>query len=110
MVRNINLRLCGATGIAAVLLFLALPSAQAQQFIVTNTDDSGPGSLRQAIIDSNTNPPATGTNFIEFSIPVVSPSPQTILLFSPLPPITSAVVIDGSSQLGLPFSPHVQLD
>ena len=36
-------------------------------FVVTTTADSGPGSLRQAILDSNA---ATGgTNTIDFAIP-----------------------------------------
>jgi hypothetical protein len=36
-------------------------------FLVSNTDDSGPGSLRQAILDANA---ATGgTSTIDFKIP-----------------------------------------
>ena len=43
-------------------------------FLVSNTGDSGPGSLRQAILDSNA---ATGaTNTIDFDIP--GPGVQTI--------------------------------
>src|SRR6516225_6219946 len=53
-------------------------------FAVTNTDDSGPGSLRQAILDSNA---ATGgTNVIDFAIS--GAGVQTIAPFSPLPAIT----------------------
>ena len=42
-------------GFAALwLAIVAATSAQAATFSVTNTDDSGVGSLRQAIVDANT--------------------------------------------------------
>jgi hypothetical protein len=40
-------------------------------FVVTNTQDSGPGSLRQAILDANNNP---GPNSISFNIPPSDPN------------------------------------
>ena len=65
-------------------------------FVVTTTADSGPGSLRQAILDSNA---ATGaTNTIDFDIP--GHGVQPIDLASPLPPITNPVSIDGTSEPG----------
>ena len=65
-------------------------------FVVTNTSDAGPGSLRQAIFDSNTTPGATNT--IEFTIP--GAGIHTINTTSPLPPVTTPAVIDGWSQPG----------
>ncbi len=48
------------TGLACVAtlgLALSAPvSTQAATFTVTNTNDSGPGSLRQAVLDANANP------------------------------------------------------
>ncbi len=65
-------------------------------FLVSNTGDSGPGSLRQAIVDSND---ATGgTNTIDFDIP--GSGVQTIEPLTPLPPITTSVLIDGTTQPG----------
>ncbi|WP_414590445.1 DUF4347 domain-containing protein [Anabaena sp. CCY 9614] len=64
-------------------------------FIVTNTNDSGSGSLRQAILDANAN---SGTDTINFSIP--GSGVQTINLTSELPTITGTVIIDGYSQTG----------
>ncbi|MEZ5384269.1 MAG: right-handed parallel beta-helix repeat-containing protein [Prosthecobacter sp.] len=60
---------------------------------VTNTNDSGSGSLRQALLDANANPDA---DRIAFAIPggVV----PTIAPTSPLPEITEPVLIDGWSQ------------
>ena len=63
--------------------------------MVTNTNDSGAGSLRQAINDANTNP---DTKTIEFNIPGTCPrliSPET-----PLPPLTEPVSILGYTQPG----------
>jgi hypothetical protein len=64
-------------------------------FTVTNPDDSGAGSLRQAIYDANAN---GGTNTIDFDIP--GSGPQVITPLSALPPITSPVTIDGYTQPG----------
>ncbi|MFK7908082.1 MAG: hypothetical protein AB8B69_23325, partial [Chitinophagales bacterium] len=45
-------------------LFLAFSPANAATFTVSNTDDSGAGSLRQAILDANS---TAGADVIEFS-------------------------------------------
>jgi parallel beta-helix repeat protein len=75
--------------------------------VVTNTNDSGPGSLRQAILTAEANPvPSTGPNTISFAIP--GPGPHVIQVGSslgpdagqPLPAIVSPVVINGYSQNG----------
>lgn len=59
--------------------------------MVTNTNDSGLGSLRQAILDANA---ASNLNYIHFDIGS-SCGPRIINLASPLPQITQSVVIDG---------------
>ncbi len=46
-----------------ILLVIFNIHLQAATFTVTNLDDSGPGSLRQAVLDANT---PTGTHTIEF--------------------------------------------
>jgi parallel beta-helix repeat protein len=62
---------------------------------VTNTNDSGAGSLRQAILDANANP---DFSFINFDIP--GGCPQVIAVASALPTITQGVRIDAYSQPG----------
>ena len=75
-------------------------------FLVSNTGDSGPGSLRQAILDSNA---ATGaTNTIDFDIP--GSGVQTIVPLSPLPAITNPVLIDGFSQPGYAGTPLIEIN
>lgn len=60
-------------------------------FEVTNDADNGPGSLRQAILDAN----AAGSNdLITFNAAFFS-TPRTILLTTPLDPITDRVTIAG---------------
>ena len=65
------------------------------RFVVTNTNDSGTGSLRQAILNANANP---GLDTITFDIP--GTGVQTISPASALPTITDPVVIDGYTQPG----------
>jgi hypothetical protein len=79
----------------ALSLFLLGGLAFGATFTVTNTNDSGSGSLRQAILDSNAN---FGGNTIVFAIPgagvhVISPA-------TALPTISYAVTIDGYTQPG----------
>src|SRR5207237_1388237 len=64
-------------------------------FTVTNTANTGVGSLRQAITSANSTP---GADTINFNIPVSGV--QTIAPTSALPTITEAVTIDGYSQPG----------
>jgi hypothetical protein len=74
-------------------------------FLVSNTANSGPGSLRQAILDSNA---ATGsTNTIDFNIS--GSGVQTIAPLSALPTITHHVWIDGESQPGYSGTPLIEL-
>ncbi len=70
---------------------------------VTNTNDSGPGSLRAAILAANTNP---GLETISFSI---GSGVQTIAPLSALPNITDPVIIDGTTQPGYAGTPLVVL-
>jgi hypothetical protein len=65
-------------------------------FTVTNTSNTGAGSLRQAILDANS---TGGTDTIAFNIPGTAVV-KTINLKSALPPITETVTIDGTTQPG----------
>ena len=74
-------------------------------FLVTNTNDSGIGSLRQAILDANVTPnAAVGPDQIHFAIR--AEGVQTISPLSDLPALSEAVVIDGYTQPG--SSPNTQ--
>ena len=75
------------------------------QFAVTTTLDSGPGSLRQAILDSNL--AIGGTNTIDFAI--AGTGTQTITVASPLPAITNPVIIDGETEPGYAGAPLVAI-
>ncbi|WP_449420984.1 DUF4347 domain-containing protein, partial [Phormidium nigroviride] len=74
-------------------------------FTVTNTADSGAGSLRQALLDANA---AAGLDTINFAIP--GAGVQTIAPLSALPPITSPVTIDGTSQTGFAGVPLIEIN
>ena len=65
--------------------------------VVTNTNDSGPGSLREALLVADL---ATGASAdtIRFEIP--GTGPFTIEPLTPLPTITHPTVIDGYNQAG----------
>ncbi len=68
----------------------------ATTIVVQNTNDSGIGSLRQAIIDANAQP---NVNRIEFDIGSTC-GPRNIVLITSLPAISNSVVIDGYTQPG----------
>lgn len=73
-------------------------------FLVSSVADSGPGSFRQAILDSNA---ATAqVNTINFNLP---PGGLTIAPQTNLPAITQPVTIDGTSQTGYAGAPVVEL-
>lgn len=63
-------------------------------FTVSNTNDAGAGSLRQAILDANA---AGGADTITFSLGAGS----TITLANDLPQITEALTINGAAASGL---------
>jgi hypothetical protein len=91
-----------------VLGFILAPvalTAPASTFVVTNTADSGAGSLRQAILDANAHP---GADSIIFNIP--GSGPQTVMPSTALPTISDSVTIDGSTQPGFSGSPIIELD
>jgi parallel beta-helix repeat protein len=85
----------------AILMLVAQGVLAGQTFTVTNTNDSGPGSLRQAIESSNYD---AGVDVIAFNIPAwgrqPGPGPHTIQPLTPLPHITDTVIIDGYTQPG----------
>ena len=66
---------------------------QRNTLVVTNTNDSGSGSLRQAILDANAH---AGVETISFNIP--GAGPHTIYPVTQLPDVTSPVIIDGRTQ------------
>ncbi|MEZ6123765.1 MAG: hypothetical protein R3C49_11385 [Planctomycetaceae bacterium] len=78
-----------------------LPAA----FVVANVNDSGAGSLRQAILDANA---TTGFDQIQFAVP--GTGLHTIFLQSELPALTQPVLLDGWSQPGYVDAPLVSLN
>ncbi len=83
--------------VVTVLCLLAFGSTsiRAATFTVTNTNDSGAGSFRQAILLADS---AAGVDLINFNIPVVTGASFIIKPLSALPVITDPVIIDGYTQ------------
>jgi len=76
-------------------------------FTVTNTLNSGAGSLRQAITDANA---TTAADVIRFALPVSGGTVASIHPATPLPAITAPLDIDGTTQAGYAQSrPVVEL-
>ncbi len=93
---------------SSLLLIFWFHFATAATFTVTNANDSGVGSLRQAITDANAGGP--GPHTISFDIP--ASGVQTIALASGLPFLsvaTGGVTIDGTTQPGYAGSPLIQI-
>jgi hypothetical protein len=81
--------------VLSVLLASAAAVGAADTYMVTSTGDTGPGTLRQAILDANAHP---GADTIAFDI--AGSGVHTIAPASALPAITEAVTIDGYLQTG----------
>lgn len=79
----------------SVVLVLSAAVAEAATFTVSNTGDSGAGSLRQAILDANV---TGGADTITFNI--LAAGVQVITPATALPTITDPVILDGYTQPG----------
>jgi parallel beta-helix repeat protein len=77
-------------------------------FVVNNTADAGPGSLRQAILDANLNP---GADAVTFTIPQPAGQTlvQTISLAAALPAITDPLSLDATTEAGYHAAPLIEL-
>jgi parallel beta-helix repeat protein len=88
----------------ALGLILCGGSLAASTFTVTNTNDAGAGSLRQAILDANAN---AGPDTIAFNIPGTGPfliQPVTLL-----PPLAGGTTLDATTQPGYAGTPLIEL-
>lgn len=88
------------------LCLIASPCARAATLTVTSTNDSGAGSLREAMLIANTN--GVPGDLIVFNIS--GSPPFRINLASALPFITEPVSIDGTSQPGYVNKPRIELN
>jgi parallel beta-helix repeat protein len=90
--------------VALTLAAVAALEGAAATLTVTNVNDSGAGSLRQAILDANA---ANGLDTIVFQIP--GAGVHTIAPANALPSITDPVVMDGTTQPGFAGTPLIEL-
>lgn len=81
-----------------------IPHFAGATFLVTNTNDSGAGSLRQAVLDANANP---GPDNIAFNIP--GSGPFTINVSGLRLTLTDPVTIDATTQPGYAGAPRVEV-
>ena len=102
------------TGYTLVSSASGLVSAESTSFdiaalpivVADNPADSGPGSLREAIVNANSNP---GRDVIAFDFP--GPGPHVIQLDEELPAFTEPVTIDGTTEPDFaPGAPSVVID
>lgn len=92
--------------VAACVTGCLIPATlSAAVFTVTTTADSGPGSLRQAILDAEATP---GPDTVRFQL--AGAGPFTLGLQSPLPAIREPLILDGSSQPGYSGTPLIELN
>jgi hypothetical protein len=95
----------GAGSIVDSVALVCAPTSST--FVVSNTTDSGPGSLREAIVQANANPDAST---ITFNIPGAgAATPAVLTLATELPALTAPVTIDGTTQPGYDGLPVVEV-
>jgi parallel beta-helix repeat protein len=83
----------------------AADKAQAVTYTVTNTNDSGAGSLRQAMLNAQND---NDVSLIVFNIP--GSGVRTITLLSGLPGIVDSFTIDGTTQPGYAGVPLIEIN
>ena len=93
----------GSGVLLCLWLFTAL--SRGENFIVTTTANSGAGSLRQAILDADTN---AGPNSIIFQLS--GSPPFTITPLTVLPSLGNPTIIDGTTQNGFTGVPLIELN
>ena len=76
-------------------VFCLILTASAETVTVLNTNDSGAGSFREALVEANR---AASVDTIAFDIP--GTGRRVIQLLSALPPVTRPITIDGFTQPG----------
>jgi parallel beta-helix repeat protein len=84
-----------STVLSTLLTMCIGATAHAATFTVTNTNNDGPGSLRQAILDANA---TAESDTIAFNI--AGNGAQIIELGATLPDITAPLIVDGATQPG----------
>lgn len=77
-----------------------------QDYTVSNTQDKGYGSLRDALEESN----ITGYSSFKIKFNIEGTAPFKIIPLSPLPSLHIPITIDGSTQPGTLNSPKIILD
>ena len=95
-----------AAAVVAGAMAVTAGAASATVFTVTNTADTGAGSLRQAITSANA---ASGADEVRFNIP--GAGSHTIAVTSaPLPVVTGRLKIDGATEPGFAGIPLIRID
>ena len=95
VIKDFGIRtIAGYAFVICAVFILSVYSAKAATFTVSSTNDAGPGSLRQAILDANIN---AGADTITISVAAFS----TITPLSPLPQITDTVNIGSGTRVTL---------
>ncbi|MCA0232656.1 MAG: hypothetical protein LCH91_19465 [Bacteroidetes bacterium] len=97
-----NARIMKCATLLLLLWAIIVGRVHANTFTVSNTNDTGAGSLRQAILDANADASATAQNphQINFSVPLGS----TITVSRPFLVVTNHVSINGRGVNGLTIS------
>jgi hypothetical protein len=86
--------------VTCLLVLFLHAQARADNYNVTNTNDNGPGSLRQAILDANSHPNIDSSTPDTIGFAISGGGLKTITPLTELPVISDPIVIDGYTQPG----------